>query len=55
MTVLEARALMREWVASESLRGHMEAVAACMGAYADRVAPAERDRWVVCGLLHVFD
>src|SRR4051794_17408757 len=55
MTVDEARALMREWVASESLRGHMEAVAACMGAYAERLAPADRDRWVVCGLLHDFD
>jgi putative nucleotidyltransferase with HDIG domain len=55
MTVDEARALMREWVASESLRGHMEAVAACMGAYAERLAPADRDRWLVCGLLHDFD
>jgi predicted hydrolase (HD superfamily) len=55
MTVDEARALMREWVRSDSLRGHMEAVAACMGAYAARLAPAEGDRWVVCGLLHDFD
>jgi predicted hydrolase (HD superfamily) len=55
MTVDEARELMREWVGSASLRGHMEAVGACMGAYADRLAPGERDRWVVCGLLHDFD
>ena len=55
MTVEEARNLMREWVASESLRGHMEAVAACMGAYAGRLAAGQEDRWVVCGLLHDFD
>lgn len=46
---------MRQWTASPSLRGHMEAVAACMGAYARRLAPAEEDRWVVAGLLHDFD
>jgi len=33
----------------------MEAVAACMGAYADRLDPARRDQWVVAGLLHDFD
>ncbi len=55
MTPEEARSLMREWTQSESLRGHMESVAACMGAYADRLAPADRDRWVVAGLLHDFD
>ena len=46
---------MHEWTPSASLRGHMESVAACMGAYADRLAPADRDRWVVAGLLHDFD
>lgn len=51
----EARELMHEWTASESLRVHMECVAACMGAYADRLEPEQRDRWVVCGLLHDFD
>ncbi|MEZ6319089.1 MAG: HDIG domain-containing protein [Phycisphaerales bacterium] len=50
-----ARALMHEWTDSPSLRVHMETVAACMGAYADRLEPAERERWVVCGLLHDFD
>ncbi len=55
MTTDEARALMHEWVASESLRGHMESVAACVGAYARKLAPAEVDRWIVCGLLHDFD
>jgi putative nucleotidyltransferase with HDIG domain len=51
----QARALMHEWVASESLRAHMEAVAACMGAYAARLGQGDGDRWVVCGLLHDFD
>lgn len=46
---------MREWTPSASLRGHMESVAACMGACADRLAPDDRDRWVVAGLLHDFD
>jgi len=46
---------MHEWVASASLRAHMEAVAACVGAYAERLAPAEKDQWVVAGLLHDFD
>jgi len=55
MTPDEARELMHEWTPSAALRGHMEAVAACMGAYAERLAPEERDRWVVCGLLHDFD
>ena len=55
MTVEDARTLMHEWTEGPSLRVHMEAVAACMGAYADRLAPAERARWVVTGLLHDFD
>src|SRR5438128_125473 len=55
MTIDEARVLMHEWVASASLRAHMEAVAACMGMYASRLAPADSDRWVACGLLHDFD
>jgi predicted hydrolase (HD superfamily) len=55
MTVDEARALMHEWTPSPALRVHMECVAACMGAYADRLEPAQRDRWIVCGLLHDFD
>lgn len=46
---------MREWTVSESLRAHMEAVAACMGAYARRLAPEESNRWAVTGLLHDFD
>src|SRR4051812_39675111 len=55
MTIDEARALMHQWTASPALRVHMESVAACMGAYADKLEPAARDRWVVCGLLHDMD
>lgn len=55
MTPNEARDLMHEWTESPSLRGHMEAVAACMAACADFYDPDQRDRWIVCGLLHDFD
>lgn len=55
MNVDRARELMNEWVASSSLRTHMEAVAACMGAYARRLDPSQVERWMVCGLLHDFD
>jgi predicted hydrolase (HD superfamily) len=33
----------------------MEAVAACTGAYAAKLAPADGDRWTVAGLLHDYD
>jgi predicted hydrolase (HD superfamily) len=55
MTVDEARALMHEWTAGEALRIHMECVAACMAAYAQRYEPDQRDRWIIAGLLHDFD
>jgi putative nucleotidyltransferase with HDIG domain len=55
MTVDEARSLMHEWVASESLRTHMESVAACVAAYARQLAPSDLERWTVAGLLHDFD
>ncbi|MCP3904929.1 MAG: HD domain-containing protein, partial [Planctomycetes bacterium] len=55
MTPDEARSLMHEWTESEALRVHMECVAACMGAYAERHEPGQKDRWLVCGLLHDFD
>lgn len=51
----DARSLMHEWTPSGALRVHMECVAACMGAYAEKLEPDQRDRWVVCGLLHDFD
>jgi predicted hydrolase (HD superfamily) len=53
-----ARSLMHEWTQSPALRAHMEAVAACMGGYAEKLAPgnaAERDRWIVAELLHDMD
>ena len=46
---------MMEWTESPALRGHMEAVAACMVAYAARMEPAEVERWFAAGLLHDFD
>jgi predicted hydrolase (HD superfamily) len=50
-----ARTLMHQWVSSESLRAHMEAVAAAMRAYAILLDPGMEDRWEVTGLLHDFD
>jgi putative nucleotidyltransferase with HDIG domain len=55
MTLTEARELMESWVASPALRVHMECVAACMGAYAKKLAPREEERWRIAGLLHDFD
>ena len=55
MTPDDARTLMHDWTDSAALRIHMECVAACMAAYADELAPNERDRWIVAGLLHDFD
>ncbi len=55
MHIDQARQLMHEWTPSESLRVHMEAVAACVGAYARRLAPDDVERWTVCALLHDFD
>ena len=46
---------MNEWTASEALRIHMESVACCMGAYAEKLASDQRDRWIVAGLLHDMD
>ncbi len=46
---------MHEWTPSPALRIHMECVATCMAAYAAKLAPAEADRWFICGLLHDFD
>jgi predicted hydrolase (HD superfamily) len=55
MTIDEARRLMNEWTQSPALRVHMECVAACMGAYAQKMQPDQKDRWVVAGLLHDMD
>lgn len=50
----KARDLMQEWILTESLRKHCEAVAACMGAFARREG-ADEDLWVAVGLLHDLD
>jgi predicted hydrolase (HD superfamily) len=55
MTIDEARNLMHAWTQNPALRVHMECVAACMGGYADRLEPSQKDRWIICGLLHDFD
>ena len=55
MNIANARNFMHEWVANPALRHHMETVAACMGAYADIVAPTERERWMLAGLMHDLD
>ncbi len=55
MNIDEARQLLHEWVSNPALRHHMECVAACMGAYADELDPANRQRWMLAGLLHDLD
>jgi predicted hydrolase (HD superfamily) len=55
MTPTRAREIMHEWVASPALRAHMEAVAACCRGYAEKLDPAQADRWFIAGLLHDFD
>lgn len=49
-----ALALMREWTASESLRGHMLAVEGAMRAYAAHFGE-DVERWGLAGLMHDFD
>ena len=49
-----ARVLLHEWVASESLRKHCEAVSASMRHFARRRG-ADADLWGAVGLLHDMD
>jgi predicted hydrolase (HD superfamily) len=55
MTIDDARELMHQWISNPALRVHMECVAACMGAYAQKSEPGQVQRWRVCGLLHDMD
>ena len=50
----KARALLHEWVESESLRKHCEAVSACLRYFARRDSEDE-DLWGAVGLLHDMD
>jgi putative nucleotidyltransferase with HDIG domain len=50
----EARALLHEWTAGESLRRHAYAVAAAMAFYAEHFGE-DVDQWRVTGLLHDMD
>jgi len=50
----KARALLHEWVTSESLRKHCEAVSACLRHIARRDGDDE-DLWGAVGLLHDMD
>jgi putative nucleotidyltransferase with HDIG domain len=54
---VEARALLEREVETDALRKHMLAVAAIMGALADKLAvpEAEREKWILVGLLHDLD
>lgn len=50
----QARTLLYEWVASDSLRKHCESVAASMRHFA-RLQGADEDLWCAVGLLHDMD
>ncbi len=39
MSPEQARSLMEEWTQNPALRVHMETVAACLAAYAEKLAP----------------
>ncbi|WP_298403502.1 HD domain-containing protein [uncultured Chloroflexus sp.] len=49
-----ARQIMHEWITTDSLRKHCEAVAACMAHFAAKQG-ADVDLWTAVGLLHDLD
>jgi predicted hydrolase (HD superfamily) len=55
VTLSQARSLLCEWIQNPALRVHAESVAACMGALADGMDPANKERWQIAGLLHDLD
>jgi putative nucleotidyltransferase with HDIG domain len=54
MLTQRARATLHEWVQTESLRKHCEAVAACMVHFAEQTG-GDADLWGAVGLLHDID
>jgi predicted hydrolase (HD superfamily) len=54
MLTERARETLHEWVKTESLRKHCEAVSACMVHFANR-SGADADLWGAVGLLHDMD
>ncbi|MCG8350119.1 MAG: HDIG domain-containing protein [Chloroflexales bacterium] len=54
MLTAQARVLLYEWIESDSLRKHCEAVAVCMRHFAHRHS-ADEDLWGAVGLLHDMD
>lgn len=54
MLTERARETLHEWVKTESLRKHCEAVAACMVHFANK-SGADADLWGAVGLLHDLD
>ena len=55
MMIDEARSLVHEWISNPALRVHAECVAGCMATYADKLAPDQKTRWELAGLLHDLD
>ena len=54
MTRAEAWNIVCEFIQSEGLRKHAQAVACCLEAYATRLG-GDPEQWAVTGLLHDFD
>ncbi len=52
--ITKARTILHEWVESDSLRKHCEAVSASMRYFA-KMTGADEDRWGAVGILHDMD